>query len=329
MRLIAVRLHRPLALAAVALALASLAACGKKPAPTAQPATAPPAADTTEAKAPAATPPEAATPTPAPQAATATDAKPEAAPDNNPTQNGWNLPARGTSAKEGDRVFVLTRGKDRSYSDAGAVYHLFAHDLGEVRGDVMTVKELDGGSFQVTGLFVVPAGAKAEALQVGDMVLAEWASSLNHAVVTKLDGDKIHVRYTDLPDTWKEDQITAVKAPREVTKQQEGLHPGNFAVALEDGRPIQVLLVADSGDKWLVRRFAKRMAVFAKSDLKPIPLKPPLKPGQLVQAPWVGMMYKAKVKKVTGTRVEVLIDGIATKEPVVTSLGQVVPDGGK
>ena len=123
-----------------------------------------------------------------------------------------------------------------------------------------------------------------------------------------------------------EDRVTAVKDLREVTKQTEGLNPGNFAVAQEDGRAHQVLLIAQSGDKWVTRRFAGRVGIFESKDLKPIPLKPALKVGQAVQAPWVGMMYPGKVKKITGTRVEVAVDGIATKEPVVTSLGQVLPE---
>lgn len=308
----------------VAAALVVITGCSKKPAPTAAPPPPPAAAASAPVAAPAAPP---AVAPPAAATAAAAEVAPQAA---DPRKNGWDLPARGTAAKEGDRVYVLTQGKDRSYANAGAVYHLFAQDLGEIRDDVMTVKELGGGSFPVTGLFVIPAGTeKASDLKMGDMVLAEWASSLKHAIVTKVEGDKVTVRYTDLPDTWTDDKTTAVKAPREVTRQKEGLQGGNFAIAVEDGRPIQVLLVADSGDKWLARRFANRVAAFPTTTLTPIPLKPTLKAGQAVWAPWVGMMYKGKVKKVGGTRVEVAIEAIASKEPVVTSLGQVLPDDGK
>lgn len=262
-------------------------------------------------------------------AATAENAADKVAPPAaDPTKNGWNLPARGTSAKDGDRVYVLTQGKDRSYANPSAVYHLFAYDLGEVKGDLMTVKELGGGTFKVTGLYVIPAGTeKPEDLKVGDMVLAEWASSMKHATVTKIDGDKITIHYTDLPDTWTVDKLTAVLSPRQLTKQKDGLYPGNFAVAKdEEGRSIEVLLVQDSGDKWLARKFAGRVGAFDKKDLTPIPVKPAIKVGQTVQVPWVGMMYAGKVKKVAGTRVEVAVEGIATKEPVVAPLGQVLPE---
>jgi len=307
---------------ACAILALSAAACSKK-AQTSAPDPAK-AAGAEAQKLEAAPAPVPVTPTAAPVAATPVEAAPAEA---DPTKNGWNLPPRATTAKDGDRIYVLTQGKDRSYTNNSAVYHLFAHDLGEIKGDVMTVKELGGGTFKVTGLFIIPAGlAKPDEVKNGDMVLAEWASSLKHAQVTKVDGDKITVRYTDLPDNWGDDKLVAVKTQREVTKQKDGFSPGNFAVAIEEDQPVQVLLIAESGDKWLAKRFAGRVGVFATKDIKPIPIKPSLKTGQMVQVPWVGRMYKGKIKKINGTRVEVAVDGIATKEPVVTSLGQILPE---
>lgn len=292
----------------VAVMLAATA-CGKKTPPA-------PAAKAPEAK------PEAAVE--APTAATAVEAPAAATPAEDPLKNGWNLAPHGTSAKEGDRIFLLTQGKDRSHTNPTAIYQLFAHDLGEVKGDVATIKELDGSSFQVGGQYIIAAGLKAASdVKAGDMVLAEWASSLKHAMVQKVDGDKITVRYTDLPDSWSEDKLVAIKAPKEVTKQRDGLAPGNFAVAQDDGRAVIVLLVSENGDKWLARKFSGRVATFAKDELQPIPLKPTLKAGQQVVVPYVGMMYQGKVKKVSGTRVEVLIDQGVSKEPIVSSLGQV------
>ena len=301
------RLVPPVCLAAAALALAT--ACGKKaePPPAKVPEPPPPAVEL----APAASPVEA----PAP-----------VTPAIDPLKNGWNLPPHGTTAKVGDRIFLLTQGKDRSHTNPAAIYQLFAHDLGDVKGDVATIKELDGSSFQVGGQYIIAAGLQAASdVKAGDMVLAEWASSLKHAIVQKVEGDKITVRYTDLPDSWSEDKLVAVKSAREVTKQTEGLAPGNFAVAQDDGRSVIVLLVSENGDKWLARKFSGRVATFAKDDLQAIPLKPTLKPGHAVTVPYVGMLYPGKVKKVSGTRVEVSIDPGVSKEPIVSSLGQVSP----
>ncbi|MBM4345201.1 MAG: hypothetical protein FJ100_17665 [Deltaproteobacteria bacterium] len=269
-------------------------------------------------------PPAPATAVSAPAAATATaEAEPKEA---DLSKNAWNLPPRGTSAKDGDRCYVLMAGRDRTYADARKPYNLFAQDIGEVKGDAITIKELTGGTYRTTGLFVIPAGSQPGEVAVGDMVLAEWASELKHATVTKVEGEKMTVRYTDLPDSWPEVQLVKVLSPREVTKQKEGLHPGNFAIAKgEQGRDELLLLIAESGDNWLVRKFSHLVAATAKSQLRPIPLKPALKVGQLVEVPWVGQMYQGKVVKVSGTRVEVRAEGVATKEPVVASLGQVAP----
>ncbi len=299
-------MRRPLMVAGLVL---TTVACGKKT----------PAAD--KPKAPAAEPEQVvAAPTPV----TPVEAPAAATPADDPLKNGWNLPPRGTSAKEGDRIFLLTQGKDRSHTNPAAIYQLFAHDLGEVKGEIATIKELDGSSFQVGGQYIIAAGLKAASdVKAGDMVLAEWASSLKHAIVQKVDGDKITVRYTDLPDSWAEDKLVAVRSPKEVTKQTEGLAPGNFAVAQDDGRPVIVLLVSENGEKWLARKFSGRVATFSKAELQAIPLKPALKVGQQVVVPYVGMMYQGKVKKVSGTRVEVAIDQGVSKEPIVASLGQV------
>lgn len=262
-----------------------------------------------------------------PEAVTPVAAPVEVTPAVDPQKNGWNLAPRTTTAKEGDRIFLLTQGKIRTHDNPAAIYQLFAHELGEVKGDIATIKELDGSSFQVAGQYIIPAGtADASTLKAGDMVLAEWASSLKHAVIQKVDGEKITVRYTDLPDSWSEDKLVAVKTPREVTKQQEGLSPGNFAIAQDDARAVIVLLVSENGDKWLARKFSGRVATYAKTDLQPIPLKPTLKAGQQVLVPYVGMMYQGKVKKVSGTRVEVSIDQGVSKEPIVSSLGQVATE---
>lgn len=266
---------------------------------------------------------------PAPAAATATDAPAAATPEAKEPdlgKNAWNLPPRGVSAKEGDRCYVLMSGRDRSYSDARKPYNLFSQDIGDVKGDAVTIKELTGGTYKTTGLFVIPAGSQPGEVAAGDMVLAEWASELKHAVVQKVDGEKITVRYTDLPEKWDDSQLVKVLTPREVTKQKEGLQAGNFAVAKGDqGRDEQVLLIAESGDNWLVRKFSMLVAVAAKSNLKAIPLKPAVKAGQMVDVAFVGQYYTGKVVKVTGARVDVKVDGIASKEPVASSLGQVVP----
>ena len=305
-------------IAIVVIAVAASACKKKEPAVAAKSATAAPQiAAVAAAEAPL---PAAASVVAAAVAATPENLEPDLA------KNAWNLPSRGTAAKDGDRCYVMMAGRDRSYSDGRKPYNLFAQDMGDAKGDAITIKELTGGTYKTTGLFVIPAGSQTGEVAAGDMVLAEWASELKHAIVQKVEGDKITVRYTDLPDAWPDAQLVKVLTPREVTKQKEGLQAGNFAVAKGDqGRSELVLLIAESGDNWLVRKFSHLVMSSATSDLRPIPLKPALKVGQLVEVPWVGQFYTGKVVKLTGTRVEVRAEGVATKEPVVGSLGQVAP----
>jgi hypothetical protein len=244
-----------------------------------------------------------------------------------PRRNAFGLQPTKAEVEAGDRVFVLTRGRDRSYTDPKAVYHLYAHDVASVDGAVVTLKELAGGTFKVAGNFVVKAGtADAKVLKRGAPVLAEWASSLKHAVVLNVDGDKVRVRYTDLPAQWGEDKTTATRSLREVTPRRDGLAPGNFAIANDGGMRQQVLLVSKNGDNWLVQRFAGRVAIVAEKDLTPLPVDPKLKRGAKVLAPWVGVFYEAKVTAVDGARVTVkLSDKGVYDKPIVTALGQVLP----
>lgn len=307
----------------LALLCLPLLACGRDKAPV------PPSAPTVPAPSPAGpsvapaqpvTPAAPLAPPPAPPPAPAPPAEVD------PSANAWNLAPRGADVAVGGRAYVLTRGRDRSHTDPGAVYHLYAHDVAEVRGNVVSVRELGGETFEVGGLFVIPAGLADKAqVKKGDMVLAEWASSLKHAVITGLQKDKVTIRYTDLPANWADDKLAATKDRRHVTLQQEGLHPGNFAVADLDGRKHLVMLISQSGDRFLVHRFAGRVTAVPTTALAPIPLCPSLKRRQKVLAPWVGIMYPGRVREVSGVKVTVAIDEIGRKEPVVVSLGQVVP----
>ncbi len=239
--------------------------------------------------------------------------------------NGWGLPSQLADVVAGDRVYVMTRGRNRTYTDANAVYQLYAYDVAAVRKDRVTIRELGGGTFDVSGLFVIPAGTDVKKLRKGDMVLAEWASTLKHAIITGFEGRKVKLRYTDLPDSWSEEKVAATVDARLVTRQKDGFYRGNHAIADIDGRDYLVMLINKSGESWLVRRFAGRVANVPQTKLRPLPLIPTIRRRQKVLVPWVGMMYRGTVRKVRGTRVLVSVPGIGQKEPIVASVGQVMP----
>ncbi len=240
-------------------------------------------------------------------------------------RNAWGVPPAAPPVQAADRAYVLTRGKDRSYSDAEAIYQLYAYDVATVRKRSALLLELGGGTFEVPGEFLIRAGSSRKELRKGDMVLAEWASALKHAVITGFEGERAKIRYTDLPQSWAEDRITALKTPRELTLQKKGFSPGNFVIADIEGRRYIGLLIAESPAGWLVRRFSHRVVLLPRSKLTTMPLRPQLRRRQHVLAPWVGVMYRGRVRKVAGTRVLVQIEGIGQKAPVVASFGQVLP----
>ncbi len=308
-------------LALMLLAVLALVGCGRD-APEARPGVATPAktAPAVAAMPSAKTVTNAPSDEPAPAAETAAAA-------TGTDANAWQMKPRGAAVEAGGRAWVLTRGRDRTYTDANAVYHLYAHDVVSSSGNTVTIRELGGGSFRVPGLFVLPAGVpEGTTLKKGDAVLAEWASSLKHAVVIGRAGERFKIRYTDLPESWAEDKITAVKDRRQLTLQRPGLHPGNFAAATIDGATHLVLLLTEGDGRWLVRRFAGRVAALPAADLKALPLRPRLRRGQKVLAPWVGMMYPAVVRSVKGSRVTVRIDGIGRDDAIATAVGQVMPE---
>ncbi|MEY3013563.1 MAG: hypothetical protein RIT45_2298 [Pseudomonadota bacterium] len=318
--------HPRAAVGSLALALA-LGACGKKEAPAPEP------------EAPAA--PEAAAeaaPTPSPSEPAETAVAPaedagSAEPAVDPRQNAWSVAPVAAKVKEGDRVYVLTKGRDRSMTDGKAVYQLFAHDVAGVEGELVHIAEIGGGKFTVAGNFVIHAGVeKASDLKVGDAVLAEWASSLKHAVVVGFEGpkdapEKVKIRYTDLPESWPDDKVVATRAPRELTRLQDGLMPGNYALARDDGRDALVLLISRNADGgWLAQRFGGRVTTFPADALTAVPLAPKLKRGDKVRMPWVGMFMPGKVTKVAGTWIHAKVEGIGQKQPISAAIGQVMPE---
>ena len=126
--------------AAASLALLVAAGCGKpsEPAATAAaPIEPPPSAAPAQ---PAAEVPVAAeTANVAEEAAGAAAAEPAAPAAPDARANAWGLTHRPATVKTGDRVYVVTKGRDRTMVDAKAVYQLFAHDVASVDEDVVTI----------------------------------------------------------------------------------------------------------------------------------------------------------------------------------------------
>lgn len=312
----------------VTLLFAGLVGCGddgEKAAASADPSSGQaPANEAKSSEKPVVAPPPKPAPAPAPNPAPDATAGGDTTADA-PVGNAWNLTSQPATANAGDRVYVLTRGRDRTYNDANAVYQLYAYDVATAHKDTVTLQQLGGGRFTVPALFVIPAGTPVKQLRKGDMVLAEWASSLKHAIITGFDGQMVTIRYLDLPESWAAEKIAATKDARELTKQSDGFHPGNYAIAEMGGNKELVMLVTKSEETWLVRKFAGRVVALHRSKITTIPLKPKIRRRQKVMVPWIGLMYEGKVAKIVGARVLVNVDGIGQKQAITVPLGQVLP----
>jgi len=325
------RFNDAMYLATGALALAvTTTACSKKEPPAAAPV---PAAagratekpEKVEAKVPAKADEK------ADEKAAAQQANPEKPAASELTANAWGLGPKATLARPEERCYVLTQGKVRTYLDDKALYHLYAYDVAGIEGHNAKLKGLGGDEFLAPGLFVVPSGTpqpEAAKLKAGDVVLAEWAGSLKHGIIEKVDGTNIDVKYTDLPDTWEDSKLKGKVNHRQVTRQTDGMNPGNYAAAKDqDGSWNQVVLVnVAEGDKWIAQRFAGRVAVFPTADIRPVPVKPSVKVGEKVMAVWVGKFNPGTVKEVKGERFLVELEGgLNGGKPVNVSYGWISP----
>lgn len=326
------RHHRSTIVPVVVLVVAGVGSgCSKKSSDAPEPAKVAVAVPEAEAKAP----PPPSSPAAAPAEAAPAE-PPRPAPPDRPTAdqlvaNAWGLAPKAAKVEAGQRVFLLTQGRIRTYLDEKARYQLYAYDVAAVEGTLVRLKELGGGEFLAPGLFVLPAGPVKDAppLKVGEPVLAEWAGELKHAVVEKVDGTSVDVRYTDLPDSWEEAKLKGKLQVRQVTRQIDGINAGAYAAArLKDSQDWhQVLLVSEvDGGRWVVQLFSKLASVVEKANVRPVPVKPSFKPGDKVLAVWVGKFVPGTVKEVKGDRFVVDLDNnVSLGKPVTVGPGWIMP----
>lgn len=210
-----------------------------------------------------------------------------------------------TTAQPGDFVIAPAREFfDRAVADGldktGMIYYgAYMDKPGPAESQLKT---LTGRVVTLPNALIVPI-RRGEQAAVGDIVLGTWqsGSGLQRAIVVAGGTPAApKVRYLDLDydnpagvgkkdDTLKADCFH---------KQRDGLIVGNVVAVKAPGGYKRLLVVGVGGEKVLGIGFAGRLAVAAKADCTPLPIKPAVKAGDKVMIPSMGSFRPAVVDRV-------------------------------
>jgi hypothetical protein len=249
-----------------------------------------------------------------------------------------DYPLTATTAKEGEYVLVpmqksMLEAGQKSLDESAMVW--YSQKMVKPGAEKSEIEFSNKEKHEVPNPYIIaiPAGGKAKK---GDLVLTWWqtGSGMQRAIVID-DADPAEpvVRYLDMDYV---ESASNGKTPP--SQKDEKLKPNSFKVLngeLEAGsmiavnvnnrpRPGQILNV--SGDKVFVRHFAGKIAVYGKSEIKTVPLKPKLKAGDKVSAVYIADYKDAVVKKVDEKigRIWVTFPDIPNSDRVV-SFGNIMP----
>lgn len=186
---------------------------------------------------------------------------------------------------------------------------------------------------EIPNYMIVPIKS-GQTAKVGDIVLTWWqsGSGMMRAVVTDVSNpSEPMVNYIDLD--W--DNPAKNSAGVGIGQQSEKIKPNSFhvlknkwepgtSVAVKDGDKYKLATVVSvGGDKVLTIGFAGVMKVYSKGDCTAIEIKPNVKAGDVVQAPWVGSFVNTKVVKVDTKNARVWCDDPYSDDPMVIPFGDV------
>lgn len=248
----------------------------------------------------------------------------------------YDFPATDTIAKKGEYVLVpsykwLTDAMKGKPEDVTMIWYT---QKMEEPGDEMSKVKFMSETHDVPNAYIVPIPAGGTAKK-GDIVLTWWqtGSGLQRAIVTDASNPKApKVQYLDLDyDNPAKDS----KSGKGIGQTEYELKPDSFypinammspgtSVAIgSDMKHGQVIRV--KGDKVFVSLFAGKTGVFPRSDVKGVPVKPTLKPGDKVKAVGIGSFTDAEVTKVDANIGRVWVKFASGSEDVV-SIGDVIPN---
>ena len=287
---------------------------------------------------PSSTPP-ASTSSPAAQATTAATTAPDATatPETTGTpeaaQGGlpYQFPSNPPAAEPGTFVFVpmasslerLTSGSQKKADD------FRPRELVKTGPETSTIKDRE--EYEAPNSLIFPCQPDAK-VAVGDIVLGNpQYGSMEVAIVTDAaDPTKPTVHFFKpvyggaKPEG---DQFAGQLEAGKFRVFSSELDPGSRALYPEGEEKGYGLVIKTEGDRVLLEKFGGELAAFDKSEVTPLPVKPGVKAGDKVQAPFGKGMDPATVTKVDEKigRVSVTFDGRESQGESVFCFTQILP----
>lgn len=239
----------------------------------------------------------------------------------------FEFPAAQPAAKKGDKVLTPMPSK---VTDMLAMGNTDVSDFRprtmEEPGEETSVILDDDDPFEMPNALIIslPADAKPKA---GDIVLTHTQyGPMVRAIVTDPAGPTVHyfqkVFGSDAPEGEK---FTGTLEPGSFRIMEGGLEPGAMVLHPKGDEKGLGQVINAQGDKVLVEQFGGDLAVFDASEVEVLPLKPELKEGDKVQAPFAAGVDPATVTKVDAKNGRVWVKWKDSPGDGIFSYGEVLP----
>jgi hypothetical protein len=246
-----------------------------------------------------------------------------------------DFPKDAITGNPGD--FVLSPSKnwqeDGTNGKANVTYIWYNQTLAETGSEYSKIDFMSDKGVEIPNYMIIPIKS-GQTAKKGDIVLTWWqsGSGMKRAIVVddKNPSEPI-VNYIDIDWTNPAKNDKGVG----IGQMTEQLKPNTFhvinntwesgtTVAVKNGNDYKsATVIKVSGDKVLTIGFGGKMAVYSKADCTPVNVKPVVKVGDMVQAPWVGTYKNLKVEKVDTKMGRVWVDDPYSDDPMVIPFGDV------
>ncbi|MDD3685289.1 MAG: hypothetical protein PHE56_00845 [Bacteroidales bacterium] len=247
-----------------------------------------------------------------------------------------DFPAVKITANSGDYILTPSLNWQVDATKEGPESQTFIFynaNIVEVGDKYSVVDFLFDDNTEIPNYMIIPIKS-GQTAKVGDIILTWWqsGSGMKRAVVTDASNpSEPMVNYIDISWTNPATNSDGVG----IGQQSEKIKPNTFhvlknkwepgtSVAVKDGsKYILATVVSVSGNKVLTIGWAGKMTVYDKTNCTPIEIKPNVKVGDKVQAPWVGSFINTTVVKVDTKNARVWCDDPYSDDPMIVPFGDV------